>query len=92
MVAGRFKSRTFRRIKVTTPGGIRKVLYKKRKPSKARCAMCKSILKGVPRERPKKMSNLAKSKKKPERPYAGNLCSKCMRLVIIRKARAAAKN
>ncbi len=87
MVSGRFKSRTFRRVKVRLPGGSVTIHYVKRKPGLGRCAMCKTELKGVLRERPKKMQKTAKSKKAPERPYGGNLCSKCMRLVIKRKSR-----
>lgn len=87
MAPGRQKSRTYRRIKVKTPSGKVVVHYRKRKPSRAVCAVCKKPLSGMVRERPRKMQNTAKSKKIPSRPYAGNLCSKCMRLVIRRKAR-----
>jgi len=34
------------------------------------------------------MQKLAKTKKRPERPYGGNLCSKCMRSLMIDKARS----
>ena len=71
------KSRTLRRIYVKATKGVR-VHYKKRKPQKARCAECKAILKGIPRERPYKMRTLPKTKKRPSRPYAGVLCSKCL--------------
>jgi large subunit ribosomal protein L34e len=87
MVEGRKKSRTFRRVKVKTPGGETKVHYKRRKPSKAKCSGCKALLKGVPRELPYKMQNMPKTKKRPERPYGGVLCSKCMRAKIIEKTR-----
>jgi len=82
MVAGRFKSRTFRRIKVKTPGGKTVTHYRKRKPSKPQCSQCGDVLKGVPRERPYKMARLSKSQKRPERPYGGVLCSKCTRIKI----------
>ena len=82
MVAGRFKSRTFRRIKVKTPGSKTVTHYRKRKPSKAKCAECGDALKGVPRERPYKMARLSKTQKRPERPYGGVLCSKCARIKI----------
>ena len=72
---------------MTTPGGKNKIHYRKRKPSKAKCGRCGAVLKGVPRERPFKMQNMPKTKKRPERPYGGVLCSRCMRDTIIKKAR-----
>jgi len=62
--------------------------YARRKPAKAHCASCRDILKGVPRELPYKQSNLPKTMKRPERPYGGVLCSKCMRAKIVAEARA----
>ena len=83
------RSRSLRRIKVVTPGNRNKVAYKKRKPSKAVCSRCRALLKGVPRERPYKMQNMPKTMKRPERPYGGVLCSKCMREMMAKKARTA---
>ena len=79
MRPGKQKSRTFRRIFKKITGNKVTVHYKKRKPSKARCANCGAVLKGVPRELPIKMKNLAKTKKRPSRPFGGMLCSKCAR-------------
>ena len=73
------RSRSLRKVHVRTPGGVNKVHYKKKKPSIAKCIICGAPLKGVPRERPYKMMNVAKTKKRPERPYGGVLCSKCAR-------------
>jgi len=81
------KSRTYRRIPTTTPGGNDVVQYKKRKPSKAICGNCKKLLPGVPRERPVKMRTMAKTSKRPERPFGGVLCSACTRKVMVTKAR-----
>ena len=86
MVEGKKKSRTLRRVYVKTPGGRNVVHYRARKPSAAKCK-CGAVLKGVPRERPAKMMKMSKSKKTVSRPYGGNLCSKCMRLKMIEKAR-----
>ena len=91
MVDGRKKSRTFRRVFKKTPGGKTKKVYLKRKPGKAQCADCGAYLKGVPRERPYKMQNMPKTKKRPERPYGGMLCSKCTRKKIIGQTRAISK-
>lgn len=87
MPAGRYKSRTFRRVYVRTPGGRTVLHYKKRKPKAAHCSSCGGVLKGVPRERPYKMRGMPKTMKRPERPYGGVLCSRCMRNVIVEKAR-----
>lgn len=81
------RSRTLRRVSRRTPGSRTKLHYKKRKPSKAKCSKCGKLLPGVPRERPYKMSRMPKTKKRPERPYGGMLCSACMRLKMVSEAR-----
>ncbi len=73
------RSRSLRKIKVRLPGGGTAIHYEKKKPSKPRCGVCGKPLSGVPREPPSKMKTLPKTKKRPERPYGGNLCSACMR-------------
>tara|TARA_Y100000310_G_C19954625_1_gene478416 strand:- start:167 stop:436 length:270 start_codon:yes stop_codon:yes gene_type:complete len=83
----RKKSRSLRKIYVKTPGGRTTVHYKHRKPKVAHCSKCRAVLKGVARERPYKMKKIGKSKKRPSRPYAGVLCTKCMRSLFIKKAR-----
>ena len=87
MPSGRHKSRSMRRVSTRTPSGKSKLSYDKRKPSKAKCSECKAILPGVPRERPYKMQNMPKTQKRPERPYGGQLCSKCMREKIKAEVR-----
>ena len=88
MPQGKYKSRTFRKVFVKVPGGKTKIHHKRRKPAKAKCANCGILLKGVPRELPYKMKGLPKTKKRPQRPYGGVLCSKCTKQKlkeIIRK-------
>ncbi|MFT4297636.1 MAG: 50S ribosomal protein L34e [Candidatus Woesearchaeota archaeon] len=87
MVSGKHKSRSMRKIFVKAPGNTIKVHYKKRKPKKAVCPVYGTELSGVPRERPIKMKNMAKTKKRPERPYGGVLSSKAMRDKMKQKAR-----
>lgn len=82
------KSRSLRRVKVKMPGGITRLVYKRRKPKKARCSGCGALLEGVPRELAAKMKKLAKTKKRPQRPYGGMLCSRCMRKLFVSKARS----
>jgi len=83
MRVGKQKSRTFRRVKKRTPGGKTIISYRLRKPKKTRCADCGVTLKGVARARPVKIKNMPKTKKRPQRPYGGVLCSKCSRQRII---------
>ena len=87
MVKPGYRSRTLRRTYRRTPGGKTVLQFKKRKPSKAKCSKCGKILAGVARERPYKMTRLPKTKKRPERPYGGVLCSACMRLKMVAEAR-----
>ncbi len=87
MPSGIHKSRTMRRVFVKTPGSRTVLHYRLRKPSKAICARCGTVLAGTASQRPYKMMNMAKSKKRPERPFGGVLCSRCMRAEIKAKAR-----
>lgn len=87
MVAPRYRSRAKRRVFVTTPGGRTVIQYKVRKPKMGTCPVTKQTLKGVPRENTATMRTLAKSKKRPQRPYGGVLSSKAMRRVVINEAR-----
>jgi len=88
MPRGMFKSRTLRRVFVKTHSGKNKLHYRRRKPSRAHCAGCGAILVTVPRELPAGMRNISKSKKRPERPYGGTLCTKCLRMMMKEKARS----
>ncbi|MBU1111837.1 MAG: 50S ribosomal protein L34e [archaeon] len=88
MPRGMHKSRTLRRVFVKTPSGKNVLHYRKRKPSRAHCGACGAILTTVPRELPAKMANIPKSKKRPERPYGGLLCTKCLRMMMKERARS----
>jgi large subunit ribosomal protein L34e len=88
MAEGRFKSKTFRKIFRKTPGGRLITHYSLRKPKKAHCANCGKPLAGVLRARPVKLRTTAKTKKRPERPFGGVLCSRCMRQRIKEVVRA----
>lgn len=87
MPSGRYRSRTYRRVHINTPSGISKIQYTRRKPKQAHCAECRAELKGMPRARPNVMKNMPKTEKRPERPYGGQLCTKCMRKKMVAKAR-----
>ena len=71
-----------RKIFVKTPSRT-KVVYKNRRPSKARCANCGIDLQGIKALIASKMKNTPKTQKNVSRRYGGKLCSKCSRKLII---------
>ena len=81
------RSKGRRRVKVKVPSGRVVIRYEQRKPNVAKCARCGKPLHGVPRLIPSKLRKLPKTKRRPERPYGGYLCSKCMKEVIKEKVR-----
>jgi large subunit ribosomal protein L34e len=87
MVSGKFKSRTYTRKRIVTPGGKNVLRHGLRPPKKAHCANCGTVLSGVARARPAALRKLSKSQKVPNRAYAGQLCSPCSRKAIIAKVR-----
>lgn len=87
MVSGKFKTKRFRKIFVKTPGAKLVIHRIERKINLPKCAICKTELKGMPRLINSEFKNLPKSKKTTNRPYGGNLCSRCMRAKLKQKAR-----
>lgn len=79
MVRRSLRSRSLKRKKVRTPGNRPVVHYEAKKTKIAKCADCQNPLKGVPRVARSGMRKLPKTKRRPQRPYGGNLCSSCMR-------------
>ncbi|MDP3728833.1 MAG: 50S ribosomal protein L34e [bacterium] len=86
-MAFKHRNRSFRKVLVKLASKVT-THYKKRNPAKAQCGGCGKELHGVPRARIVKMQNLPKTKKRPERPYGGVFCSKCMRETMIARAKA----
>ncbi|MFQ5892309.1 MAG: 50S ribosomal protein L34e, partial [Candidatus Methanofastidiosia archaeon] len=70
-----------------TPGGRRVIHYERRKPSFHKCASCGAKLHGVPRGNPFEIRRLPKSKRRPQRPYGGYLCPKCLKKKLKEDAR-----
>jgi large subunit ribosomal protein L34e len=85
MVSGRFKSRSFRRVFKRIVSKT-KLFYEDRKPQVAHCSECGDALKGIPRMKANEAKNTPKTKKRPERPYGGKLCSRCTRIKMKEKA------
>ena len=88
MPSGNKKSRTLRRVFKKTPGARNVLHYVKRKPAQHKCALCGKELIGIPRLRPRRMQNISKTQRRPERPYGGFLCSSCARRKIIEESRS----
>ena len=86
-MANKHKNRSFRRVKVKLASDVT-IHYRMRNPSPAKCGNCGKQLQAVPRKRPVDMRNMAKTAKRPERPYGGVLCTKCMRSAMVAKARS----
>ena len=79
MVRPALRSRSLARVYVRLPSSRTTIHYRKRKPSRARCAVCKRELNGVPALRPINLRRLPKSRRRPERPYGGYLCPSCLK-------------
>jgi large subunit ribosomal protein L34e len=75
------------KVKVRTPSGRIVINLRRRKPSFAECAVCGKQLHGIPRLVSAQMKKLPKTKRRPERPYGGYLCSTCSRELFREKAR-----
>lgn len=76
-----------KKSKTRIPSGKAVIRKKKEKPGIVKCAICKKPLHGVPSLNVSKMRKLAKSKRRPSRPYGGNLCSSCTREIFKDKVR-----
>ena len=87
MTLGKLKSRTYRRVQRKTPGAKTATHYVKSSPSPSKCTSCGAVLPGVARGRKAEMQNMPKTKKRPERPFGGVLCTKCSRKKIKLEAR-----
>jgi large subunit ribosomal protein L34e len=78
-------SNKMRKVKVRSPGGGTLVRFKRKKPSYAKCKNCGEKL-NRPKMSVKKLKNLPKTKKRPERPFP-EFCSRCMRDYYKNKVR-----
>ncbi len=83
----RFKTKASKKVRKRTPGVRTVTHYKKKKTAKHVCAVCKGLLLGVPRGRIIEIKKMLKSQRVPERPFAGQLCSKCTREVLKLRAK-----
>nr|MDO8098014.1 50S ribosomal protein L34e [Candidatus Njordarchaeota archaeon] len=73
------RMRAVKRKNLRTPGSKNVVHYSRSlKPRGARCSVCGAKLSGVPSLPALEMRNAPKSKKRPNRPYGGYLCPRCL--------------
>lgn len=76
------KSETVQKKKrYSTPGGLTKIAYHRRKHIKHHCSMCNAVLSGMPTV----SKSLSKSEKVPNRPFGGVYCSACTRKFLRSK-------
>ena len=80
------RTTSLRRVRKKTPSGVSVVHYYRKRPAGGRCGICGKPLHGVPRDIPSKVRKIPKTKKRPERPYGGTLCSSCTREMVKIKA------
>lgn len=59
-----------------------KILYKNKKAAKPSCGLCKGPINGVPHVTSAQLARIPKTKKRPEVPFGGHLCTKCRRKVF----------
>jgi len=83
MVKPMHRSHSMARKKRVTPGNRNVIIYRRRNPKRAHCALCGAILGGVPALRPNKIKRLSKVKKRPERQYGGRVCANCIKKELI---------
>ncbi len=77
--------RKAKKIQKKTPSGRHVMKRGRKKPSKQICSSCGAKLHGVPKVRPSDMTKIPPSKRTPNRPYRGKLCSRCMRETLKKK-------
>lgn len=83
MVSGKYKSRTFRRVKVKIPSGQTVIQYRKRNRKIAKCAITKKPLRGLKRMDNIRFGNLSRTKKTISRPFGGYMGHDALKKKII---------
>ncbi|MHA2097141.1 MAG: 50S ribosomal protein L34e [Candidatus Kariarchaeaceae archaeon] len=81
--------RSGKRKLVKTPGGRFYFKSITKKPNYAHCATCDRNLPGVARGTRVQVRRMSISQRRPSRPYAGQLCSPCLRQKLTRANRIA---
>ncbi len=79
------RSKAQKRKKLKTPGNRNTTHYWRRKPKRARCALCKRPLQSLPRLRPAKMKKTMKTARRANRLESARYCAKCLQTLIQEK-------
>ena len=75
-------------VKRKTPGSHVATHTRREKTSKHKCAICGSVLHGMVRGTNSEVRKAKRSQRRPERPFGGQLCTKCSRKVLILRAKS----
>jgi large subunit ribosomal protein L34e len=78
MPSPKYRSRSMLRKKVITPGGKLASHYNRKKANKPVCASCGTLLHSCKSER---LDTKSRTQRRPERPYGGHLCPRCLKLL-----------
>lgn len=79
------RSTAVRKLKRRVPSGESREYYRRRlKKPKASCALCGSALRGI--------GDGAKSSRRPNRKFGGNLCHRCQARVLVEAQRVREKS
>ena len=76
------RTHSMKKRAIHTPGGKTIIHLKPKMHSKHECGICHNQLHGKPTGRPVIIQKLNKNKRTIDRPFGGNLCSKCSRQII----------
>ena len=82
----RRKSKSERKVFVKTPNR-NKISLRKSKPNKRTCKECGAFLIGIKRNNAFSLKKVGKSKKRSNRKFGGDLCSKCSRVKIVEEVK-----
>ncbi|MEM2145897.1 MAG: hypothetical protein QW279_11085 [Candidatus Jordarchaeaceae archaeon] len=85
MPSPKYRSRSMLRKKVRTPGGNLTPHYSRKKADKPVCASCGAFLPGCKSESAQNVKS--RTQRRPERPYGGYLCPRCLRLLYKNSVR-----
>lgn len=87
MPTGKEKSHSLRRTKYITPGARLKTHYTRKPSRRSKCKVCKGVLNASRKLTRVKLSSLSKTERRAERPFGGQICSRCLRAGIARAVR-----
>ncbi|MEM2024852.1 MAG: 50S ribosomal protein L34e [Desulfurococcaceae archaeon] len=88
MTARAYSPRGSRTALKRSPSGALSAHYEGEKPDRAKCAICGKELQGVPALGSSQINKLAKTEKRPERPYGGTTCHQCLKRGLKEASRA----